>query len=582
MRTLQEILTSETREFIELTLKPDMDNVTQDSITANSRSNFNPVTNQPIFDPTNNTYDYAFFVYDRKEHTFNAQIDYKKIEIDLMKKIRMSIVRDNQTATKGDGRLTMPRYLSFGQIAEILNVTMIIRVITDDDNEDTQLLGVYDLAEGIYNTNQKILHTAAIQMNDTLTKRDLEELINRLLLICEPASINKNRDLIAVNNGIYNYDTGTLEPFTHSKVFLSKSAVDFNPNATHPNNFTNADGTPWTVEDWLHDIAVDDEVYQLMWETMGAILRPYVKWNKSVWLYSTTGNNGKGTFCELLRNLLGSKAHTSIPISDFAKDFALGPLIGKQAIIVDENDVGTYIDKVGIMKAVITGDIVTINQKFKQPINYRFKGMMIQCLNEYPKVKDKSDSFYRRQIFVPFEKCFTGKENKRIKNEYLCNKQLLEYILLKILTMPKFYDLSEPQVCKDALNNYKESNDPLRQFWLEFEDEFVWDLVPWKFMFDLYKAWYDQNFPKSQQVSYPVFINSLKIIIQRESIVWGCDDDNKKKFRICNKMAKTEMLIHQYNLKEWMSKSYQGRDPKKLCTLKPDDLSASYAGMYRK
>ena len=117
-----------------------------------------------------------------------------------------------------------------------------------------------------------------------------------------------------------------------------------------------------------------------------------------MWLYSTAGNNGKGTYCELLRNLLGPSACVSIPISDFAKDFALSPLVGKQAIITDENDVGLYIDKVAIMKAVVTGDVITINKKFAQPVNYRFRGMMVQCLNEYPKVKDRSDSFYRRQI----------------------------------------------------------------------------------------------------------------------------------------------------------------------------------------
>lgn len=500
--------------------------------------------------------------------------DYLKIERELMQAIRVSITQANQLMSKGDSRLSMPKYLTFGQIAEILNATMIIRVITDDDNEDTELLGVYN--GEIYDTNQKILHKAAIALNSTLTKHDLDEMITRLMLICERVSINKNRDLIAVGNGIFDYKKKKLMDFDEKYVFLSKSVVDFNANATLK---TFADG--WNINDWLHDIAIDDEVYQLLWETMGAILRPYVKWNKSVWLYSTTGNNGKGTFCELLRNLLGSRAHTSIPISDFAKDFALGPLIGKQAIIVDENDVGTYIDKIGIMKAVITGDIVTINQKFKQPINYRFRGMMVQCLNEYPKVKDKSDSFYRRQIFVPFEKCFTGKENKNIKSKYLHDPDVLEYVLKEIL-MSNFYDLSEPQSCKDALNDYKESNDPIRQFWMEFEDEFVWDLVPYKFLFDLYKSWYDQNFPRAQQVSHPVFINALKVIVKRESLIWTCDDDNKKKHRIGDKMSKCELLIDQYNLTNWKSKSYQGRDPKKLCTLTTNDLSASYAGIYRK
>lgn len=500
--------------------------------------------------------------------------DYLRIEDDLMKLIRVRITQANSILSKGDARLSMPKYLTFGQIAEILNKTMIIKVLIDGDNDDTEILGIYD--GEIYSTDQRIINNAAIALNNTITKRDFEEIINRLMLICERVEINKNRDLIAVGNGIFNYKKKTLMPFSEDYVFLSKSVVNFNPAATLK---TFPDG--WNVEDWLKDISIDDEICTLLWETIGAVLRPYVKWNKSVWLYSTTGNNGKGTFCELLRNMLGSKAHASIPIADFSKDFALEPLIGKQAIIVDENDVGVYIDRIGIMKAVITSDIVTINRKFKAPINYRFRGMMVQCLNEYPKVKDKSDSFYRRQIFVPFEKCFTGAENKNIKEFYLSDPDVLEYVLHKVL-MSNFYNLSEPQLCKDALNDYKETNDPIRQFWMEFETEFAWDLLPYKFLFDLYKVWYDQNFPRAQQVSNRMFINSLKVIVQRESTIWACDEDTKKKYRPGNKMSKPEMLIHKYKLTEWYTQTYQGRDPKKLCTLAPSDLSPNYAGLYRK
>ena len=67
------------------------------------------------------------------------------------------------------------------------------------------------------------------------------------------------------------------------------------------------------------------------------------------------------------------------------------------AIITDENDVGTFIDKAANLKAIITGDAILINRKFKLPITYSFRGFMIQCLNEMPKIRDKSDSFFRRQ-----------------------------------------------------------------------------------------------------------------------------------------------------------------------------------------
>lgn len=500
--------------------------------------------------------------------------DWLRIEQDLMQKIYVRIKRANQAAQKGDSRLPTPRYLGFAQIADVLNAVMTIRVITDGDN-GMELLGIYD--GSIYDTNLNILYKAATSMNSTLVKRDLDEMVKRLKLICQHVELNKDPNLIAVANGVFNYKKKVLMPFSEDYVFLSKSRVSWNEFASLK---TFPDG--WNVEDWIREIAVDDDVATLLWQVAGSVLRPYVRWDKSVWLFSTAGSNGKGTFCTMLRNLLGPNACCSIPIEDFSKDFALGPLIGRQAIITDENNVGLYIDKVAAMKAVVTGDMVTITRKFEQPVNYVFHGMMVQCLNSYPKVKDKSDSFYRRQIFIPFEKSFKGAgDNKNIKEQYLKDPDVLEYVMKRCLMMD-YYRLDEPVACVDALTEYKEDNDPVRQFWTEFEDELAWDLVPYKFLYDLYKSWYDQNYPRAQTVSRPSFIGALKTIIQRESIVWECDDDNKKKYRIGNKMSKPEPLIIEYRLKDWESKTYQGRDPKKRCTLVAADLAASYAGINRK
>ena len=39
--------------------------------------------------------------------------------------------------------------------------------------------------------------------------------------------VNTNRDLIAVNNGIFDYKTKKLLPFTPEIVFTAKSAIDY-------------------------------------------------------------------------------------------------------------------------------------------------------------------------------------------------------------------------------------------------------------------------------------------------------------------------------------------------------------------
>lgn len=66
------------------------------------------------------------------------------------------------------------------------------------------------------------------------------------------------------------------------------------------------------------------------------------------------------------------------------KDFMLEPLTHATAVIVDENDVGTYIDKAAILKAIVTHDVIQINRKYMNPIAYRFFGLVVQCINELP------------------------------------------------------------------------------------------------------------------------------------------------------------------------------------------------------
>ena len=122
----------------------------------------------------------------------------------------------------------------------------------------------------------------------------------------------------------------------------------------------------------MHSLSDDPDIVNVLWEVLGAIVRPNVPWNKSAWFYSETGNNGKGTLCELMRQLCGDGSFASIPLSDMGKDFMLEPLTRATAIIVDENDVGTYIDKAANLKAIITNDAISINRKFKHAISYRF------------------------------------------------------------------------------------------------------------------------------------------------------------------------------------------------------------------
>jgi len=359
----------------------------------------------------------------------------RTIESDLLARVNDQLEIENLAHHRKNQQPYLKTLNHFQISAVLMHLHNICRIAPAGKNTDAD----YDLVAmymndgpdaGIYVTSEDTFRSIARQYNNSLTTNEFREILAAIKDAAPRKYRCQERDLIAVNNGVFDYEKKTLLPFTPDRVFLSKSRVDYVPGAhspviTHPD-----DGTVWEVEEWMNTLSDDPEVVELLWEILGAIIRPHVRWNKSAWFYSVKGNNGKGTLCELMRNLCGPTSYASIPIADFGKDFLLEPLTRASAIIVDENDVGTFIDRAANLKAVITNDVISINRKFKTPIAYQFYGFMVQCLNEFPRIKDKSESFYRRQLFVPFEKNFAEIERRYIKSDYLSRPEVLQYVLI--------------------------------------------------------------------------------------------------------------------------------------------------------
>ena len=503
-----------------------------------------------------------------------------QIEAEVVQGVRDLCSLENAMRPKDD-KLRAPAKLCASQIAAImLKLYHIVRIRSGGSGADPDydLLGIYQESgpdEGLYATDDASFKRIVKLYNYSITKRELDDVMEMMKLEAPRVDRTMDRDLIAVNNGIFDFENKTLMPFSPDYVFLAKSHVDYDPNAVNVVIHNDDDGTDWDVESWMKTLSDDPEIVDVLWEIMSAIIRPHVRWNKSAWLYSSTGNNGKGTLCELMRSLCGEDSYASIPLADFSKDFALEPLIRSTAIIVDENDVGGYLDKVANLKAVVTNDVVAINRKFKTPIAYQFYGFMVQCLNEMPRTKDKSDSFYRRQLFIPFDKNFNGIERRYIKTDYIHRPEVLRYVLRKVLHM-NFYTLSEPLACKQALEEYKEYNDPVRQFLDEMLPQFKWDLVPFTFMYDLYKVWFLRTVPKGSVQGRNTFITDVLNLLTPQT-GWQCPGRGVA-IRAGKKMSVPEPLIIEYELKGWYNPDYTGHDQNKVATPK---VKSIYNGILR-
>ena len=219
--------------------------------------------------------------------------------------------------------------------------------LSDREEDGNYEIGVYQTEgrlAGCYDIRRDNLRALIRRYNVTITKRGIDEVVTILRTECPRVMRCQDADLVPVKNGVYDYGSKLLLGFDPDFVFTTKIDVDYVDGARNPVIHNDEDGTDWDVASWMDSLSDDPETVRLLWQLLGAVIRPNVRWNKSAWLSSTRGNNGKGTFCTLARNLCGPEACASIKLKDFGHNFMLEPLTRVSAIITDENDTGTYLD----------------------------------------------------------------------------------------------------------------------------------------------------------------------------------------------------------------------------------------------
>lgn len=500
------------------------------------------------------------------------------IEPDLLEEINDQIELVNASILDKARKYKMLSSLPESVISQI--ILSLYHVANLSLDEDSTVLSIYcdsGKYEGLYTMKEKDIKRIIEQYGPDMPEQKIADVYAKLERNAPLRNLTRDRDLIPVNNGVFDYKSKTLLPFSPDMVFTSKSGVNYNPLAQNITIHNAEDGTDWDMEGWLRSLSDDPETIHLLWQVLGAVIRPNVPWNKSIWMYSSSGNNGKGTYCKLLRNICGDNAYASISIRQFSKDVFLDNLMRVSAIITDENQPGTYMDSSDVLKCAITGDPITIDRKFRSKLTFTFRGMVVQCFNEYPRIKDRTPSLLRRLLIVPMPKCFTGAERKYIKEDYLDRPEVLEYALCKVLHMD-YYELSEPQACKMAMEEFKEYNDPLTEFWNGFRDQFVWDLLPFQFLYDFYCAWFRRFYPSGTIIGSKKFSLELRKLVENDT-GWEATPTNSPA-ATGNKMDRPELLSMEYGLGKWQNRGYGGTNIDIKCT--PTHLASTYRGLVRK
>lgn len=121
----------------------------------------------------------------------------------------------------------------------------------------------------------------------------------------------------------------------------------------------------------------------------------------------STAANGKSTYINVLRALLGTGNVSTLDIAMFGKPFYIASLVGKLANLGDDIP-ASYLhgEEASVWKRAVTGDSIKADVKFGDPFEFEPRAVQVFSMNVVPRLSADDDGLYRRFAFVPFRRHF--------------------------------------------------------------------------------------------------------------------------------------------------------------------------------
>lgn len=392
--------------------------------------------------------------------------------------------RDVNTKITEDGNIKVPR-MPPRTIADILKKYLITAVIGDSDKEvDRSLIYFYNIDTGIYSALTRPIEKLCLAVDRRAGMRERKEAIEYIRLESPRKSLNTDSHLIVCNNGIFNKNTGKLEPFSPNYFFTAKIATDYNPDAKEPIY------NDWRASEWFKQLSDNDKTkYTLIWQLIasafnGNFLQPYAFFLVD----DGIGRTGKGTFQEMLMSVVGPGNFASLRLKEFESEFKLASALGVSLIIGDDNNPNDYHEENSNFKSMVTGDIILVNPKGLPPYTAKSHALIVQSMNGLPKLKDTTGGNLRRFIVIKFNHQYEDTpEGRRIKDDYIKRKEFREW-LLKEAVKVDIEHLAITDESKSAVEKLKTENDPVAFFMETYFPELKSERIPTAFLFKFYQA----------------------------------------------------------------------------------------------
>jgi putative DNA primase/helicase len=282
----------------------------------------------------------------------------------------------------------------------------------------------------------------------------------------------------------------------------------------------------------------DENVYQLLYQAIGYCFYRRNELRKSFFLLGEK-RNGKSTFLDMVGNLLGEDNTANLDLCEIGDRFRTAELTGKLANIGDDiND--EWVSNTAIFKKVVSGDVITVERKSKDPFKLRSFAKFFFSANSLPRLGRGKDNraVLDRLVIIPFDARFSKDDadydpfiKYKLRSEEVMESLIANAVpaLREVLINQEFEHCSKVDA---NLEEFEKTNNPILQFFEEM-DESSYINEPIKGVYQNYNAFCIANnlqamsaieFQKQMKKQFNLMIKT--IVLDDKKVRVYCESTN--------------------------------------------------------
>ncbi len=361
--------------------------------------------------------------------------------------------------------------------------------------------------EGIYVSGLENIEAVMIQHLPQLNRSKRQEVLAYLDILIRENTQQAAPNKIAFRNGVYDVKDDSFTTFSPEYVITNMIPWDWNPNAYYE-----------LTDQIMNNISCHDEdIRRLLEEMIGSCFyRSNALAGGKAFILTGTGANGKSTFLDMVKRLLGTRNTSVLDLKKLNDRFSTVMMFGKCANIGDDISDEFVVDTAEFKK-IVTGQSIDAEQKGQPKFNFEPFCKLLFSANSIPRIGKGRDSgaILRRLVIVPFNARFTpdSPDYKPFIGDDLKCQESMEYMiriglegLKRVLDTRQYTTNADIQ---DELKEYEETNNPIIGFFREAEnDEIKIEDEPTNTVYRKYNEWCLSN--SLQPLSHGEFSKQVK------------------------------------------------------------------------